>query len=956
MALSEGPLLDAELLAIEEINRQGGVLGSEIEALVPDCASLPERFVREAQDCLACGAMALFGCWTSASRKAVRPIVEAAESLLWYPVQYEGLEESSCICYSGSCLNQQILPAVEWTLENFGNHLLLLGSDYVFPRAANQLIRSLVTSHGGCIVDERYFALGTRVFDEVIARIRETRPSAVINTINGDSNLAFYRQYREAGIDPARTPVIATSVTETELRPIAAFAEGNFACWSYFQSLDTPENRDFLDRFKRRHGQSSSVSAPVVTAYSQLYLWKQAVERAGTFVPREVRRYLEGCSLLSPMGEVRIESNHHLSLPVRIGRLKADGQFDIIWGKEERVAPLPWLGIETMDFPGREMVRQSMAAFADNINYSLLLEQEIVERKALEAALEETQAKLEEKVEERTQQLVRSIDDLSKEVAEHKVAEEALEANEEILRTILDNSRDGINLLDLETGCYSFISPAQAELTGFSIEELRNFPAEEVFERVHPEDRERLISQQSRVAAGEELTAPAEYRWKVKSGEYRWFGDTRRAIRNREGKITAMVGVIRDITERKRSEHEKEMLESQNRQLQKSESLGRMAAAIAHHFNNRLQAVLGNLELARIELPPEAGESAKFLTSAIDAGRHASEVSGLMLAYLGQSGPAQTPADLTDVCRLCMPMLQAAMPKAAELEMDFPAHGPAVSANANQIQQILANLITNAWESSQGAPCSIRVSVRTAASGDIARSHRFPVDFRPDAGSYACLEIRDSGGGIAADKMDDLFDPFYTTKFTGRGMGLPVVLGIVRAHRGVITVESELGRGSTFHIYLPMIEAPVAPLMEKAAGSGKLLGDATVLLIEDEEMIRRMTATMLSRLGFEVLTAKDGIEGVEVFRSHKEEIRCIICDLTMPRMGGWETMAALKQMAPGIPVILASGSSEAHVMSVPRPERPEAFLSKPYNRDRLSAALRIALARNAPKPGADASL
>ena len=553
MALSEKPLLDAEQMAIDEINRAGGILGCRIEPVVADGASLPERFAQAAQDLLAAGVSALFGCWTSASRKAVRPVVEASDSLLLYPVQYEGLEESSCICYSGSCLNQQIIPAVEWTLEQFGNRVFLLGSDYVFPRTANQLIRSMVTSHGGNIVAERYFALGAQDFGEVIAEIRQTRPDAVINTLNGDSNLAFYRQYHAAGILPAQTPIIATSVTETELESVATVAAGHFACWSYFQSLDTPESREFVSRFKGRYGENRLVSAPAVTAYIQVYLWKQAVERAGTFAPSEVRRCLPGCMLVSPMGELRMEANRHLSLPVRIGRLKEDGQFEVVWSKNEVVAPLPWLGVETMDFPGKEMVRQSLAAFADNIDYAWRLEHEIAERKILEAALEKAQINLEGKIEERTRQLEKSIGDLNKEVAERQQAEEVLRESEERFRKVFEEGGLGLAMASLTGGPFISANRAFCEMLGYTEEALKRLTFADV---THPDHRAQDVEAVKRLREGQIQKHTTEKRYLKKNGEVVWGARTLTRIRSADGKSDYALAMIEDITERKRAEQQ----------------------------------------------------------------------------------------------------------------------------------------------------------------------------------------------------------------------------------------------------------------------------------------------------------------------------------------------------------------------------------------------------------------
>ena len=201
----------------------------------------------------------------------------------------------------------------------------------------------------------------------------------------------------------------------------------------------------------------------------------------------------------------------------------------------------------------------------------------------------------------------------------------------------------------------------------------------------------------------------------------------------------------------------------------------------------------------------------------------------------------------------------------------------------------------------------------------------------------------DAGSGIADKDIEKLFDPFFSSKFTGRGLGLSVVLGIVRAHGGAVTVESEPGRGSTFRVFLPVSAEEVLSQPDQAAQSPEIDGGGTVLLVEDEQMVRKVGEAALTSLGFAVLLAKDGVEAVEVFRQHKDEVRCVLCDLTMPRMNGWETLAALRKLAPGLPVILASGYDKAHVMAGDHPELPQAFLSKPYQLQGLRDAIGRAL-------------
>jgi PAS domain S-box-containing protein len=414
--------------------------------------------------------------------------------------------------------------------------------------------------------------------------------------------------------------------------------------------------------------------------------------------------------------------------------------------------------------------------------------------------------------------------------------------------------------------------------------------------------------------------------------------------------------VLSDITERKHTEEEKEKLEAQNRQLQKAESLGRMAGAIAHHFNNQLQAVMMSLELIKCNLPENAGVVESF-SRATESVQKAAEVSTLMLTYLGQSQVKREPLDLSETCRLSLPLLRAGIPQRVALATHFLSPGPVLCANANQIQQVLTNLVTNAWEASGDEKCAIRLTITTVPATDIPGANRFPIDWQPKNSAYACLEVADSGCGIAAEEIGKIFDPFFSSKFAGRGLGLSVVLGIVRAHSGLLTVESKPGRGSVFRVFLPTVsaetdsgtstmdQAPVAVEIEPVACPA-LVG--TLLLVEDEAGVRETVTLALVHFGFTVLVAKDGGEALEVFRLHQEKIVCVLSDVSMPRMNGWETLTALRELAPGLPVILLSGYSEAQVMEGHHSELPQAFLSKPFEINALVSLIEKVLADAAP--------
>jgi signal transduction histidine kinase len=259
-----------------------------------------------------------------------------------------------------------------------------------------------------------------------------------------------------------------------------------------------------------------------------------------------------------------------------------------------------------------------------------------------------------------------------------------------------------------------------------------------------------------------------------------------------------------ELLERERASQLLHKLEAQNHQLQKSESLGRMAGAIAHHFNNSLMAVMMNLELARGTLPADS-DALDLLAEALGSARAAAELSGLMLTYLGQTHEKQQPVDLSETCNRCLPRLRSLLQGPVLLETDLPLKGPALHANRSQLEKILAHLVTNAWEAIGDRQGTIKLRVGTAQAGAIPESHRFPVDWQPQCPAFACLEVEDTGCGIAESDFDKIFDPFFSSKFTGRGLGLPVTLGIARAHGGAVTVESRPAHGSIFRVWLPLL-------------------------------------------------------------------------------------------------------------------------------------------------------
>ncbi len=371
MCFSEAPLVDAAVMAFDEINQSGGVLGSEVVPLVEDCGSDAETYaIKTLQLIQKKGLTQFFGCWTSASRKAVKPVVETADALLWYPVQYEGLEESANIIYTGSCLNQQIEPAFHWAAQNLGNSCYLVGSDYIYPRTANRFIRALCGRHAMKVLGESYLPLGAENFERIVQEIKRLKPAVVFNTINGDSNLAFYYYLNRSGIRSGQIPVMAFSIGEVELKDIGPSIVGHYACSGYFQCLDRPENTTFISGFQARYGQERVVSDAVASAYTQPFLWKELVERCATLDITVLKKNIPGTSHRGPGGTITIHRNHHAFKPALIGLANADSQFDMVWQSPEWIKPLPWLGLEEVEFTAKELIMDALAAFPQTLNFS----------------------------------------------------------------------------------------------------------------------------------------------------------------------------------------------------------------------------------------------------------------------------------------------------------------------------------------------------------------------------------------------------------------------------------------------------------------------------------------------------------------------------------------------------------------------------------------------------------
>ncbi|MFD7074820.1 urea ABC transporter substrate-binding protein [Nocardioides sp. NPDC059952] len=347
MAISETTVFKSLSMAAEEINDDGGVLGKKLEIVSEDGQSEPTVFAEKAtkliqDDCVA----AVFGGWTSSSRKAMLPVFEGNDALLFYPVQYEGLESSHNIFYTGATTNQQIIPALDFLKqEKKIESIFLVGSDYVFPRTANKIIKQYAAANGIKVLGEEYQPLGSTDFGTVVDKVKAAGADAVFNTLNGDSNVAFFKEYKGKGLTASAMPVLSVSIAEEEVPGVGVGnLEGQYTAWNYYQTIDSPANQKFVTDFKAANGAKAVTSDPMEAAYTSLHLWKGMVEKADSFAVEDVIDAAGGVTYDAPEGTVEVDGeNHHIAKTALIGQVNSEGLIDTVWSSDKPIEPDPYL-------------------------------------------------------------------------------------------------------------------------------------------------------------------------------------------------------------------------------------------------------------------------------------------------------------------------------------------------------------------------------------------------------------------------------------------------------------------------------------------------------------------------------------------------------------------------------------------------------------------------------------
>jgi len=535
---------------------------------------------------------------------------------------------------------------------------------------------------------------------------------------------------------------------------------------------------------------------------------------------------------------------------------------------------------------------------------------------------------------------------VTQDITERKIADEALRTSEALVKAVLDNLPIGIAVNSVDSGvvfeymndlfpqCYRTTSEALADPDAFWDSVCEDSEFREEIKRKVIDD----------CACGD----PARMHWEdvpiSRKGEETTFISARN-IPVPEKQL--VISTVWDVTDRIKAEEERRSLESQVQHSQKLESLGVLAGGIAHDFNNILMTILGNIGMAIDDLS-EVSPIRPFLDEVETGAKRAADLTHQMLAYSGKGDFIRRVIDISELVGEMSHLIESSVSKNARTHLKMDSGTPPIEADVAQMQQIVMNLITNASEAidasdfTEGEIGSITISTGLKECDNAYLSKNIIPDIPPE-GEYAFLEVADNGCGMDEETLAKVFEPFFSTKFTGRGLGMSAVLGIVRGHEGAIIVDSNIGEGSRFTVLFPACEDGTLPTGERQPVAEPLRGHGTVLIVDDEPQVLRLAKKMVERAGFDVLIAEDGVECVDIFRKHQDDITCVILDLTMPKMDGIRAHKAIMEIRSDTVVLIASGYNESSIREKFGESQPAGFVQKPYSREQLNEKIRDVL-------------
>ncbi|MEG4326205.1 urea ABC transporter substrate-binding protein [Microcoleus sp. AT3-A2] len=892
MSISEISVKDATLLAVEEINAAGGVLGRPLEAVIEDGASDLQTFAQKAKQLLLEAQVAVvFGCWTSASRKAVQPAFDHGSGLLFYPVQYEGLEQCPNIFYTGAAPNQQIVPGVNYLLAQGKRKIFLLGSDYIFPRTANRIVKAQLAAQGGELAGEVYLPLGSGDVGEAIAHILAVKPDAILNTLNGDSNVAFFQKLREAGVKPDNLPVMSVSVAEEEVRAIGpSNIAGHLVVWNYFQTVDTPENRKFVKAYKARYGENRVTDDPIEAAYLGVYLWKQAVEKAGSTNVVKVRAAAKNIEFAAPSGKVKIDAQtQHIWKTVRIGKVRVDGQIEEIWNSGAPVPPDPFLKAYpwAAAFAPRQISLGTRASLSGLFVILVLITwmavgvgwMGSVEMKNYLLAIEAASAPA-------------------------GVSEAAMAVLVQQTLAVVSRTQHwllGALVLSAIAGIGGFVSVSAI---------IRNLG---------------LLRETAEQMASGDLTA----RSPVVSNDA--IGVLSSTLNTMAQQISSLLKGL-EVRQRQLEERSEELEVAKNAAEAANRAKSTFLANMTHELRTPLNAIIGYSELLQeeaLELGEE--EFVMDLASINMAGKQLlTIISDILDISKIEAGKVTLFLETFEVWNLIEEVVTTVQPMLGKngntLIVNCDRNIGTIYSDSSKLRQALLNLASNAAKFTDQGKITINVWKEEGKVLPIGNSEELSADPSRCQQPSIVFQVTDTGIGMTEDQVSRLFGAFTqaddstTRKYGGTGLGLTISRKFCQMMGGDIKVESEFDCGSSFTIRLPIavtnpkqvpddreiaqmqpkscedLETSVATTeaKQKAVRSQPLdLPDAaTVLVIDDDPDARDLMTRCLSKEGFRVRSSASGQGGLLLAKELLPD--AIILDVMMPSMDGWAVLSTLK--------------------------------------------------------------
>jgi PAS domain S-box-containing protein len=527
---------------------------------------------------------------------------------------------------------------------------------------------------------------------------------------------------------------------------------------------------------------------------------------------------------------------------------------------------------------------------------------------------------------------------IARDITERKQAEKDLRESEEKYRQLVNHAPAGIYEVDLTEGKLVSVNDVMSEYTGFSKDELLKMSS---LDFLTPESQKQMVDRMQRLMKGEKIYGSAEYKARAKDGREFWMLVNARYFYDKYGKLTSAMVVAHDITDRKRAQEEKAKLEEQLQQAQKMEAVGTLAGGIAHDFNNILSVIIGYTELILMSGNVDA-EVKQNLKEIFSASKHARDMVKQILAFSRQSKQERKPIQVAHIVKEAIKMLRASLPTTILIQQQIDKDTGIIEADPTQIHQVLMNLCTNAAHAMNEQDGVMQISLSNVEL-DRSAPEMVP-DLKP--GSYLKLSVSDSGHGIAPDAFEKIFDPYFTTKKKeeGTGLGLAVVQGIVKSHNGAVTVESEVGKGAAFHVYLPVIKRKL--MTEEEISTPLPMGHERILFVDDEQPLVEIGKQMLQRLGYTVATRTSSIEALELFKVNPNRFDLVITDIVMPNMTGEKLAEKMMDIRSDIPVILCTGYSEKITRKHAYEMGIQSLLMKPLVMRDLATTVRQALSAN----------